>query len=95
MERSYFFSSEFGFCPHPRASVSSSVNHSHLAGGWGLERTLALAGSPRGARRLLPTGGGERRGGAGSQPQSSRAQPSPRQRPEAQAELTVRNSAGK
>jgi hypothetical protein len=73
MERSYFFPSEFGFSL--RTGVASSKCEPLTPGSW-----LRSGGDPsapwrsRGAGRLLPTGGGERRGGARS---PSPARPSP------------------
>lgn len=93
MERSYFFPVSLGFVfTREAAFLPVSVNHSHLAGGWGLERTPALSGSLGGP--AAPPHWRRRETGRGTEPQSSRAQPSPRQCPEAQADLRVQNSAG-
>lgn len=80
VERSYFFSRELGFCPHPRASVASSKCEPLTPGSWlGSEVDLSALWRPRGAGGSSPLAA-ERDGaghGAPAQPSSAQSSPSP------------------
>lgn len=78
MERSYFFPSEFGFCPHPRGSVSfSNCEPLTPAGGWGLQRTPALSSSLGGPGGSSPLAAERDGAGHGAPVQRGPAQSSP------------------